>query len=257
MSGAEGQFRWELMGKADFSRCAGMIASLPADLRSEMNSSAHGVCVRLLHLCWYHAEHSGRGHAFAIPSQGWLAKCIDRCDRTVRRAIDWLVGQGLITSQRRRPRQGVNQTNVYGLGKRLLAVIYAAAGQKVKQYHDRTKVSDNDLKKGIEGATPQAPPSHSPFSNAKQRAQLPIASPAGLAIGAGAQSQEETDMATRGTIERTGETMTQMLARKARERGEAPVVKAAKTEWDHETTPEETRRETLKKQAQWLKERGL
>jgi hypothetical protein len=59
------------------------------------------------------------------------------------------------------------------MGKSFLATLYARAGQKVQQTHHTTKMSHNDLKKGIEaGHTEQVQASNSSYL-AKLRDRLP------------------------------------------------------------------------------------
>jgi hypothetical protein len=64
-------------------------------------------------------------------------------------------------------------SNLYTLGSSLLAIVYSRNARKVQQIHQRTKMADNDLKKGIEaGPLEQVQASNSSYL-AKLRDRLP------------------------------------------------------------------------------------
>ena len=248
---------WSWLGRPDYSIAAGLVASLPQEVRNDLNSSERGVLTSILHLCWTYASKSGRGKAYCIPSQSYLGKAIDRCARTVRRAIDYLVESGLLTSVRRKPVDNQPQTNIYGLGQRLLAVVYASVGKKPQQFRNRTKVSDNDLKKGIERANPEGARS----IDRKEEKVTPLAPPSvpsGLRQGTDAAPRKEEGVEKKRERNEPDRTLDPVWTpenyRKSVERY------AARKQQENQVLTQEKvkdRLALLKAQAQMLKARGL
>jgi hypothetical protein len=147
-----GRFSWGQLGKADYSQSAALVASLPDQLRRMMRHKDEEILRRVVYLCWLHASKSGRGSAYCIPSESWLAGKIGQSVRTVQRCLVRLKQAGLIQWKRRRSIGQDWQTNLYELGKSFLASLYARKSQKVQRNHHTTKLAYNDLKKGIEAA---------------------------------------------------------------------------------------------------------
>jgi len=168
----DGRFSWQQMGRPDYAVVAGMVYSLPPEIRQTLNASQVGVLNQVLYLCWYHASHSGRGAAYAIPSEAYLAKAIGRSIRTVQRCLVALRDAGLLEITWRKPIGNKWLTNLYGIGKRMLAVIYASAGKKLQRNQRATLPADNNLKKGIEDATVTGASSNSPTGREKLQALL-------------------------------------------------------------------------------------
>lgn len=228
-------FDWRRLGRPDYSIAAGIIASLPPAIRNDLNASEKGVLTSIVHLAWTYASRSGRGHAYCIPSQAYLARAIARSTRTVRRAIDALAEMGLLEVQRRSSHTGHWLSNLYRLGKRLLAVVYASREKKVQQNRDRTKVSDYDLKKGIEAATPPAAASID-----RKKEEVAPASPS-----VSPALRQETDAAPRWTQEQYDAAVAAIATRNQQQN---QPVKEEEVE---------ARRARLKRQAQSLQARGL
>jgi len=125
-----GQFSWNSMGKPDYSQVAGLVASLPPDIRNGLTKTAEEVLRRLIYLMWRNAYHSGRGKPYAWPSESYLARVVARCERTVRRALSLLTEHGLLDITHRRKQGDCWQSNLYTAGKRFLATLYARASHK-------------------------------------------------------------------------------------------------------------------------------
>lgn len=235
MQSEDGRFNWQRMGQADYSRCAALVASLPPEVRHQLNSSEHGVLTQILYLCWLYASKSGRGAAYCIPSESYLAQAIGRSVRTVRRCLVALREFGLIEVTWRRPIRQTWLTNLYGIGKRMLAVIYASAGKKLQSFQRGTLSSHNDLKKGIEDANLNGASSDSTV--------LPNDTPAPPSASSGLG--QDADAAPRKSLKDIMAELT--AAGKMKPQREKPV----------EVAPETDRRAMLLEQARRLKERGL
>lgn len=173
-----GRFEWSHLGDPDYAQAAALVAKMPKCVKDSLRGKDEELLRRLLHLSWLHAVRGGRGRAYCAPSQGFLARVIGRCSRSVRRALRRLEAAGLIVSVRRRPLCGKPQTNLYELGKRLLAAIYSHTVPKTLKNRMRTKMSDNNLKKSIgAGGGGQAPYTHSLQGTRSGPAGAPLAPP--------------------------------------------------------------------------------
>ena len=158
------RFSWSQLGKADYSQSAALVANMPASLRRKLKHRDEEVLRRIVYLCWRYAVTSGRGHAYCIPSESWLAGKIERSVRTVQRCLIRLKEAGLLTWRARMGKADERLSNLYELGKSFLASLYARKREKVQQIHPTTRLSHNDLKKGIEVAPPTGASSDSGFS---------------------------------------------------------------------------------------------
>lgn len=151
---------WEAMGKPDYSAAAGLVASLPKEVKNGLNQTGERTLTRLLFLIWNGATHSGRGAGYAIPSQSYLGEAIDRSRYSISRALRVLGNMGLVDRRRRSPVQGVYQTCIYTPGKRLLALLYARFSKTMFGKNHVAETPHKDLKKGIisRGADTQPAP---------------------------------------------------------------------------------------------------
>ncbi len=147
-----GHFNWSNLGKPDYSQATALVASLPGEIRNQIQGPGRELLCRLVYLSWSFAVRSGRNRGYCIPSESWLAKRISRSDRTVRRHLTILRELKLLSWVRRMTPGGAPTTNLYTIGSVFLASLYARGARKVQRNQDRTKMSNNDLKKGIEAA---------------------------------------------------------------------------------------------------------
>ena len=235
MQSEDVRFSWQRMGKPDYAVCAGLVYSLPSEIRSKLSAPALEILCRITFLCWSFSTRSGRGRAYCIPSERWLAKQVGRSERSIRRYLGVLRAYGLLSWIRRKGTANQWLSNLYELGKTFLASIYARGLKKVQQIHQRTFLADNDLKKGIEGVSPTTAPSNSTSLPKDTPAPPSEASPL----------REASDAVPRKTMR---ERIAEMIAAgKIKPQREKPV----------EVVPETDRRAMLLEQARRLKERGL
>lgn len=223
------------MGKPDYSQCAAMVASLPSPIRLQLSAPAQEVLQRIIYLCWTHATKSGRGVAYCVPSERWLAQQVQRSERSIRRYLTVLSRYGLVSWVRRLGPGGTWASNLYQLGKTFLASLYARAGKKVQQIHQRTFLADNDLKKGIRVADPDGATLKSTTPKDIDRAPAPDPLP-----GGGGRSES-----ARAKI-------AEILAKYAK-----PVEPEAEEYFEEEGTQWKDRREMLKSQLAMLRRKGL
>jgi len=144
-------FDWRTLGKADYSQAHAIVASLPEAIRRQLPRGGHEILCRITFLCWSFAQRSGRGKAYAIPSERYLAESIGRSERTVRRILTALRSSGLLTWVRRLGPGRTWMTNLYQLGRSFLASLFARRGKKPQQNHQRPFLADNDLKREYKG----------------------------------------------------------------------------------------------------------
>jgi len=149
-----GGFDWRSLGKADYAQANALVGSLPEDIRCQMNGTERETLCRITHLIWISAQTGGRGRGYCIPSERWLASKVQRSERTVRRCLTVLRGLGLLSWVRRKGKGNEWLSNLYTLGKSFLASLFARKGKKVKQIHQRTFLSDNDLKREYKASAP-------------------------------------------------------------------------------------------------------
>jgi Helix-turn-helix domain len=145
MEGARFDFR--SLGKPDYARCHAIIGSLPPETRKKLSSVSTELLVRVLHLSWTFAYRSGRGSGYCWPTLVTLGKYCSRSVRTVQRHLHILVDSGLLRSKTRRTATNGFTSNLYIIGNRLGAVLYARRSRKVEQNHRTPKVAHNDLKR--------------------------------------------------------------------------------------------------------------
>ena len=155
-----GTFRWEMMGKPDYSVAASYVASLPKEVKNGLNQTEERTLTRLFFLIWLGAAHSGRGTGYCIPSQGYLGEAIARSRYSISRALRTLCDMGLVDRSRRAPVQGKYQTCIYKAGRRLLATLYARFSNRRSLGNHVAETPHNNLKKGniSGGADRGAPP---------------------------------------------------------------------------------------------------
>lgn len=189
MSEATGTFRWEHLGKPDYSMAASYVASLPKEVRNELNRSEELTLTKLFFLIWNGAAHSGRGTGYAIPSQGYLGETIGRSRFTISRALRVLCDMGLVCRKRRAPVQGIYQTCIYTAGKRLLASLYARFTKRFSKKNHVAEMPHNDLKKGNITRGAATPSTAAPTNGLGKSKSAPLS---GSQI-AFPKQQEETD----------------------------------------------------------------
>ena len=235
MQSEDGRFSWQRMGKPDYSVCAGLVYSLPSEIRCVLSAPALEILCRITFLCWSFSTRSGRGRAYCIPSEAWLAKQVGRSERSIRRYLGVLRAHGLLSWIHRKGKGESWLTNLYELGHRFMASLYARGMKKVQQIHQRTFLADNDLKKGIRDANPDGASLNSTSLPKDTPAPPSEASPL----------REASDAVPRKTMR---ERIAEMIAAgKIKPQREKPV----------EVAPETDRRAMLLEQAKRLKERGL
>ena len=161
MQSEDGRFSWQRMGRPDYAICAGLVYSLPPEIRSKLSAPALEVLCRITFLCWSFSARSGRGRAYCVPSERWLGQQVQRSERSVRRYLALLSRYGLLSWTRRLGPGKTWTSNLYQLGKTFLACVYAKASKKVQQIHQRPFLADKDLKKELEDATPNGASSKS------------------------------------------------------------------------------------------------
>jgi len=147
-----GGFDWRSLGKADYAQAAALVASLPETIRAQLNGTEKETLCRITHLIWTSAQTGGRGRGYCVPSEKWLARKVQRSERTVRRCLTVLRELGLVSWIRRKGSGNEWLSNLYTLGKSFLASLFARSAKKPQQIHQRTKMSDNNLKKGYNAA---------------------------------------------------------------------------------------------------------
>jgi hypothetical protein len=141
------RFSWAVHGPADFAAAAGVIASLSAEDRQQLNGTERAALERILDLFAKHARQGGKA-AYLTFSRSWLASVLRRSVRQVARILKRLVELGYLVRVRRKPVHAVPQTDLTLPGNRLLSLVYRTA--KILQRNRKgTKMSHNDLKKGI------------------------------------------------------------------------------------------------------------
>lgn len=148
-------FDWRSLGKADYSQASALVASLPEEHRAKLVNGVRETLVRIVYLSWKQSEHSGTGAGYCWPSETWLAKAIGKSERTVRRCLVILSKLGLLTWRRRLTKGGAWTSNLYQVGHTFLASLFARGKKKVQQFRDRTKLSDNDLKREYKASAPK------------------------------------------------------------------------------------------------------
>lgn len=144
---AQGTFDWRSLGKADYAQASALVSSLPEGIRIEIDGVAREILCRIIHLGWVRAQGSGTGAAFCYPKLLTLAKYVARSTRTAQRALVKLRRLGLVTWRHRMTKTGDNTSNLYQVGKTLLASLFARKGRKSPIKPATTKMSDNDLKR--------------------------------------------------------------------------------------------------------------
>lgn len=147
-----GQFSWASLGKADYAQAHALVASLPEPIRQKLTGVSREVLCRIIYLGWKQSERGGRRSAYCWPSERYLGAVCHRSERTVRRSLTVLKRLGLVTWRPRLNALKAWTTNLYQMGRSLLASLFARRARKSKQIQARTFLSDNDLKKGIEAA---------------------------------------------------------------------------------------------------------
>lgn len=140
-------FSWAGMGKADYSQAHGIYGRLPHWIRRKLRNDEPEVLCRLIFLFWTCARRSGRGSAYAIPSEDYLASCIGKSVRTVRRCLTALKELRLISWTRRKGHGGEWLSNIYKPAFALMDTLFSAFGRKPQQNHHRTNLADNNLGK--------------------------------------------------------------------------------------------------------------
>lgn len=166
-------FDWRSMGKADYAQASALVSSLPEQWRGDLLAGEREVLCRLTFICWKFGERSGRGIGYARPSEAWLAKVVGRCERTVRRYLTVLRDSGLLEWKHRMTKTGANTSNLYTIGKNFLAMLYARSKGKNPMKSVRTKVSDDNLKKGYNAAPENTQALYTPPAWMEQREQPP------------------------------------------------------------------------------------
>ena len=150
----EKSFDLRTLGKPDYSQAHAIVASIPENTRCQMRGIESELLARLLHIAWVFAAKSGRGAAYCWPTLATLARYTRRSVRTVERHMRTLKDLGLIQWIRRKNANGGWTSNLYTMGRVLLASLYARTGKKVKQFRDTTKTSTNDLKREYKADAP-------------------------------------------------------------------------------------------------------
>lgn len=121
------QIDFRQFGPADFGVAAGVVASLAEEVRVELGGADRELLTIIVYLCWFQAQHGGRGAAYAYPSHSYLAGRIHRSSRQVRRIVDKLVGLGLIAKQNRHGPLREWMSNLYTLGGQIYRSIKGLA----------------------------------------------------------------------------------------------------------------------------------
>jgi len=147
-------FNWPGMGKADYSQAHAIYARLPEWVRRKLRNDEPEVLCRMIFLFWTCASRSGRGSAYCIPSEDWLASCIGKSTRTVRRCLTALKELRLISWIRRKGNAGEWLSNMYKPASTLMETLFLAFGKKPQQNHHRTNLSNNNLEKEYKASAP-------------------------------------------------------------------------------------------------------
>lgn len=138
---------WGKLGRADYSQAAAVVASLPEEVRWKIQGISRELLTRVLFLSWHYATHSGRGRGYCWPTLSTLAKYCHRSERTVERHLALLKDLGLLDWTRRLTKAGAYTSNLYTLGARLLASLFARVNRFSSIKSHTTFLSSNDLKR--------------------------------------------------------------------------------------------------------------
>ena len=146
---------WRQLGTPDYAQVSALISSLPEAVRSTLKAGEREILVRIVHICWRKGVSGGRGRGYAYPTEGWLAKVVDRSERTVRRYLEVLKQCGLLKWRNRMRPDGTNTSNLYFIGKTFERMIRQYNWRKSSIKPVRTKMSDDNSQQSYNaGATP-------------------------------------------------------------------------------------------------------
>jgi DNA-binding MarR family transcriptional regulator len=132
-----------------------LITNLPTETISRLSGNCQYLLHIFHHLCYCTSKKSHSGAWYCYPSEEWLARRTGRSRVQISRSVQRLSKMGLIDLTHRRKVRGVFQTNLYRLGRNLLAMLNKAKSLINRSSHRVTfelhKVPNTILVKNQQG----------------------------------------------------------------------------------------------------------